>query len=305
MYPDDKVEQEEGWSADLTLTQKADYMADIGKTEEALRIYQTTLEMKSREMGEKGRGTQNVKRSIGYVLYRQHKFDEALEVLNHVLEIQIESHGSPIGNMDIQETRLCIANVLESQGKLPEALELYEQVYESFVEFCGAEVDLTAHVGFNMTSLKLKVAASTSGKDGLDLETILKVVDYGPTVLSLKTHGEDGKDTVLHRAVKTNIPQIIDLVFKELLTKCEGDKKKLKEFLNFENSEVQTPLTLAVKYECENAVKYLLEHGIKHGLDVNKITGFTNNPLLLASYGFNETIKNLLLQYNAVMPVPT
>jgi len=303
IYPENIYDREERLPFDISVTQKACLMSENGKHQEALEIYNTALGMKIVEAGgENARGPQSFRSYIGSVLASQKKLFEALELLNSVLEKQIEVLGDvkDATKPDAYETRQLIADILERQGKLNEALEYYEKVYEAYTDFYGKEVDITAHVGFVITSLKLKIAA---GQAELDLDSILKIVDYGPSVTSIKNHWDDGRDTVLHRAVRSNVEQVIKVVFEELIKECGEDRTKVAEFLNFENSEIQTPLTLAVKHECENGVRYLLMNGIEYGLDVNKVTVFGQNALKWAERVCNDPIKNLLLEYTAARPL--
>jgi tetratricopeptide (TPR) repeat protein len=288
-------------NSEMTLDQSAAHMASLGKTDEALGIYQTILDIKERTEGEKGRGVLYARQQMGSVLMLQHKYEEALALLEEVLKDQLDLLGDNEDPAvpDPDETRQLIGTVLEGQGKLEEALPIQERVARVYAKHYG-ETDLGQHVGFTLTSLKLKMAAAERGD--IDLPSILEIIDYGPTVFSLFTYGEDNEsfDTVLHRAVKTNNVQILGPVLEAIL--AEEEEEKVVKYLNFENSEIQTPLTLAVKHDCADAVRYLLEKGIPKGLDVNKVTAFNETALSTANWGTNTEIKELMAEYNAALP---
>ncbi|GBN84991.1 hypothetical protein AVEN_151433-1, partial [Araneus ventricosus] len=177
--------------------------------------------------------------------YSLHKLVESDDNLEELCEF-FAGGGDPNHNVVGDNTLLHIA---------AQSYKLNEKVVQKLIN-AGADIDLSTNVGH--TPLQFAVMSRNCG-------AVQALIKAGAQINVQNSFGR----TALHYAVKTCHPRRQPPHFHRMhAVRCTRDKWILKRLLDHDNtninpvdSEGETPLMWAVKYEYLNAVKTLLKSG--------------------------------------------
>ncbi|GBM77362.1 hypothetical protein AVEN_124125-1, partial [Araneus ventricosus] len=177
--------------------------------------------------------------------YSLHKLVESDDNLEELCEF-FAGGGDPNHNVVGDNTLLHIA---------AQSYKLNEKVVQKLIN-AGADIDLSTNVGH--TPLQFAVMSRNCG-------AVQALIKAGAQINVQNSFGR----TALHYAVKTCHPRRQPPHFHRMhAVRCAPDKWIMKRLLDHDNtninpvdSEGETPLMWAVKYEYLNAVKTLLKSG--------------------------------------------
>jgi tetratricopeptide (TPR) repeat protein len=159
---------------------KASDLIDAGHLEEALKLYQSVLDIQRKELGDTHAKVGTTYYNIGIAFYLQQKHAEAIEYMEKSLGIRIKAR------VDVGDTYYTLGLVYNDWGRQEKALHCYETAAKVQLANLGE-----CHPSVGDTYNNMAAIYKASGQNAYARELYLKAFD----VYRL-CHGETHEDTL-------------------------------------------------------------------------------------------------------------
>lgn len=141
-------------------------LARHGRLGEAEAEFRALLEVAESRLGPAHRNLRIRLNNLGYVLVLQHKYQEAVPILERAVALG-EQHGGPMDSA-LQDARDSLADALAGAGRLEEAGEIREKLYADAVRGSGADHPFTLTVALGLADQYVRTGR---GREAVALAT--------------------------------------------------------------------------------------------------------------------------------------